>query len=185
MRNRMGVSTDHIRHNHRNQALLEGSRKLGFHAKAVPQNTAGNEHYCGHCALGCGSAEKQGPAVSWLPDAARAGAKFAEGFQVERVLFDETNDSKTAIGVEGIWTSRNSAGGLNGKSSGRTVREVIVRAKKVIVSGGCLWSPIILLNSGLTVSKMSVVASCKANISESTNWSELVPASSKFCHCCL
>jgi hypothetical protein len=30
---RMGVSADHIRHNHGNRVLLEGARKLGYHAK--------------------------------------------------------------------------------------------------------------------------------------------------------
>lgn len=144
---RMGVSADHIRHNHANQMLLEGSRKLGYHAKAVPQNTGGHEHYCGHCSIGCGAAQKQGPAVTWLPDAARAGAKFAEGFQVDKVLFDESSGRKVAIGVKGTWTSRDTAGGVYGP--GRVVREVIVRAKKVIVSCGTLWSPIVLMNSGL------------------------------------
>jgi hypothetical protein len=32
---RMGVSTDHIRHNHGNRVLLEGARKLGYHAKGM------------------------------------------------------------------------------------------------------------------------------------------------------
>jgi len=31
----MGVSTDHIRHNHGNRVLLEGARKLGYHAKGM------------------------------------------------------------------------------------------------------------------------------------------------------
>jgi hypothetical protein len=35
--NRMGVSADHIRHNHGNEVLLEGSRKLGFHCKGKYQ----------------------------------------------------------------------------------------------------------------------------------------------------
>jgi GMC oxidoreductase len=30
---RMGVSTDYIRHNHANRVLLEGARRLGYHAK--------------------------------------------------------------------------------------------------------------------------------------------------------
>jgi hypothetical protein len=150
---RMGVSTDHIRHNHGNEKLLDGARRLGYHAKAVPQNTGGNEHYCGYCAMGCWSAQKQGPAVSWLPDAARAGAQFIEGFQVDRVLFDESGGTKKAIGVKGTWTSRNSRGGVDGPSSERTVRKVIIKATRVIVSGGTLWSPIILLKSGLKVSK--------------------------------
>ncbi|TVY68951.1 Long-chain-alcohol oxidase, partial [Lachnellula suecica] len=145
---RMGVSTEHIRHNHGNEVLLEGSRKLGYHAKAVPQNTGGNEHYCGHCGLGCGAAQKQGPVVSWLPDAGKAGAKFMEGFKIGRVLFDES-DSTKAIGVEGEWVSRNSRGGVDGPLSERTVRKVIVKAKKVVISCGTLWSPVVLLNSGL------------------------------------
>lgn len=120
---------------------------------AVPQNTGGNEHSCGYCTLGCGAAQKQGPAVSWLPDAARAGATFAEGFKVENVLFEMVGGQKKAVGVKGIWTSRNSHGGVEGPVTDKTVREVVVRAKKVIVSCGTLWSPIILLNSGLTVSQ--------------------------------
>jgi choline dehydrogenase-like flavoprotein len=152
---RMGVSAAHIRHSHGNQVLLEGARKLGYHAQAVPQNTGGNEHFCGYCTLGCGAAQKQGPAVSWLPDAARAGAKFAEGFKVERVLFEDEGGVRKAIGVKGLWTSRNARGGVDGPLGGRTQREVIVRAKKVIVSCGTLWSPIILHNSGLKVGSIS------------------------------
>jgi len=149
---RMGVSTDHIRHNYGNKALMEGARKLGYHAKAVPQNTGGTEHYCGSCTVGCASGGKQGPIMTWLPDAAKAGAKFAEGFKVDKVLFDESSGTKVATGVKGTWTSRNSQGGTDGPLSERTVREVIIKAKKVIVSCGTMWSPIVLLNSGLTVS---------------------------------
>jgi hypothetical protein len=149
---RMGVSSDHIRHNHGNSVLLEGSRKLGYHAKPVPQNTGGNEHFCGHCSMGCGTAQKQGPVVSWLPDAGKHGAKFIEGLKVDHVIFDETSGTKKAIGVKGTWTSRNSTGGFDGPLSERTTREIIVKAKRVIISSGTLWSPIILMNSGLKVS---------------------------------
>ncbi|THV55113.1 hypothetical protein BGAL_0014g00430 [Botrytis galanthina] len=146
---KMGVSAEYVRQNHGNRVLLEGSRKLGFNAKPVPQNTGGHEHYCGHCSNGCGSSQKQGPVVSWLPDAAKAGAEFTEGLKVDHVIFDES-DEKKAVGVKGVWTSRNSQGGVDGPLSGRTVREVIVKAKKVIISTGTLWTPIILKNSGLT-----------------------------------
>jgi choline dehydrogenase-like flavoprotein len=151
---RMGVSADHIRQNHGNNVLLDGSRKLGYSAKPVPQNTGGHEHYCGYCMFGCATGEKQGPVETWLPDAARAGARFVEGFKVARVLFDQGSGRKTAIGVEGTWTSRNSSGGIAGPLSDRIVRKVIVKAKKVIVSCGTLWSPVVLLNSGLKVSAL-------------------------------
>jgi hypothetical protein len=45
----MGVSTKYINHNHANRMILEGARKLGYTAKDVPQNTGGQEHYCGYC----------------------------------------------------------------------------------------------------------------------------------------
>ncbi|KAL5353149.1 hypothetical protein ACLOAV_001180 [Pseudogymnoascus australis] len=131
---RMGVSDKHIRHNHGNRVLLEGARRMGHSAKAVPQNTAGKEHYCGHCIMGCASCEKQGSSVCWLPDAARAGAQFIEGLSVEKVLMN----GKKAVGVKGLWTSR--AGGK---------REVIVKAKRVIVSAGSIYSPHLLMNSGI------------------------------------
>ncbi|KAF2815869.1 long-chain fatty alcohol dehydrogenase [Mytilinidion resinicola] len=144
---RMGVSADHVNQNFANRALLEGSRKLGWAHKAVPQNTGQSNHYCGHCTFGCGSCEKQGPAVSWLPDASRAGAEFIEGFDAEKVLFGSRNGKQTAVGVKGVWTSRDLNGGVSGPPI--TKREVIIRAKRVIVSAGTMQSPLILLRSGL------------------------------------
>src|SRR5436189_4955766 len=104
----MGAETEAIEHNFGNRVLLEGARKLGWNAKAVPQNTGGKTHYCGYCSLGCGSCEKRGPVVSFLPDAARAGAQFIEGFNCDKVLFDvdEGTGRKIATGVVGTWTSR-------------------------------------------------------------------------------
>lgn len=43
-------------------------------------------------------------------------------------------------------------GSWTGPDDERVVREVVVRAKKVIISSGTLWSPIILKNSGLKAS---------------------------------
>ncbi|KAI9845931.1 MAG: hypothetical protein M1837_004467 [Sclerophora amabilis] len=141
---RMGVSTDFIEHNHGNEAILEGCRKLGYSHKAVPQNTGGNKHYCGYCTLGCGSAEKQGPVVSWLPDAAKAGAQFIEGCEVTKVLFEDQHRSNKAVGVAGVWTSRDR----------KIKRDVVIKAKKVIISAGTLWTPIILQKSGLKNSQI-------------------------------
>ncbi|KAI9701119.1 MAG: hypothetical protein M1836_001788 [Candelina mexicana] len=144
---RMGVSTDHVDHNPANRALLEGCRRLGYSAKAVPQNTGGNQHYCGYCTLGCGSAEKQGPVVSWLPDAARAGAQFIEGFDVEKVIFEGRGGQKVAVGVNGIWTSKDAKDRVSGKD--RVKKDIMIRAKKVIISAGTLQSPLVLLRSEL------------------------------------
>ena len=145
---RMGVSTDHVEHGMNNSMLHEGARKLGYNAKVVPQNTGGNKHYCGYCTLGCGSAEKQGPVVSFLPDAAKAGAQFIEGFEAHQILFEDQHGKKTAIGVRGTWRSRDTNGGVSGTDN--TTRSVVIKAKRVIVSCGTLQSPLLLLRSGLT-----------------------------------
>jgi hypothetical protein len=144
---RMGVSTAHLKHNHANKALLEGARKLGYANKVVPQNTGGHAHNDGFCTLGCGAAEKQGPVVSFLPDAANAGATFIEGMHVEKALFETVAGKQTAVGVEGTWKSRD--GNLGFAGTDRTISKVIIKAKRVIVSAGTLQSPLLLLRSGL------------------------------------
>ena len=145
---RMGVSGDHVEHNKTNRVLMEGARKLGYSCKVVPQNTGGKKHYCGYCTLGCGSAEKQGPVASFLPDAARAGAQFIEGFTADKVLFDNVEGKKIATGVQGRWRSRDGNRGVSGPD--RISRSVVIQAKRVIVSCGTLASPLLLLRSGLT-----------------------------------
>ncbi|KAI1326372.1 GMC oxidoreductase [Xylariaceae sp. FL0255] len=145
----MGVSDQNIRHNSAANIVLEGSRKLGWHAKTCPQNTGGAEHYCGRCHHGCGSGEKGGPAVTWLPAASRASARFIEGIRVDKVLFDERAGKKHAAGIVGTWTARGKDGRLDTPESERIQRTIKVNAKKVIVSCGTLQSPLLLLRSGL------------------------------------
>ncbi|RTE80877.1 hypothetical protein BHE90_004584 [Fusarium euwallaceae] len=150
---RMGVSDEFIRHNHGNSALLEGGRKLGFSGKPVPQNTGLCEHHDGHCAMGCWRGEKQGPVNGWFPDAAKCGAKFIQGLKVDRVLLSKKGGKQVARGVVGTWMPK------DGKDT--TPRVVTIKAKRVVVSAGSLWSPIILKNSGLKASGIltSVVTS--------------------------
>jgi choline dehydrogenase-like flavoprotein len=148
---RMGVSADHIHHNKGNRVLLEGAHKLGWSAKPVAQNTAGKQHYCGYCSLGCASCEKQGPTVSYLPAAAKAGAQFIEGFDVKKVLFSTSpskNGDKIATGIVGTWTSRDEHGGVSGPPLIK--RPVHIHAKLVIIAAGTMQSPLILHRSDLS-----------------------------------
>jgi hypothetical protein len=136
----MGATTTGIKHNFANRTLLEGSRRLGYEAKEVPQNTGGKEHYCGYCTYGCAGATKNGPAVCFFPAAARAGAKFIEGFNVIKIDFEDLGGKKTAVGVQGRWTVKTT----------QKEREIKVKAKKVFVCAGTLNSPLLLKRSGLT-----------------------------------
>lgn len=142
----MGVGTQGIKHNPGNQMLLDGAKKLGMKAKPVPQNTGGEAHQCGYCTLGCGSCGKKGPTESWLPDAARHGAKFVEGFQCEEIIFaeDKTEDGKKiAIGARGVWTSRDESAGVSGKVYRRPV--MIYARRAVVVAAGALGGTALLL----------------------------------------
>ncbi len=132
----MGVSTEHIEHNFSNECLLEGARRLGYAGKDVPQNTAGKGHLCGYCGSGCASATKQGPANRWLVDAKEEGAEFVEGCDVREITFE----GKKAMGVKGVWTSKDRS----------FTREVVIKASRVIVSCGTLNSPLLLMRSGIT-----------------------------------
>ncbi|KAJ2892020.1 long chain fatty alcohol oxidase [Zalerion maritima] len=138
------------RHNPQSNVILEGSKKLGWEADETPLNNGGKEHYCGQCHLGCSSGEKQGPSNRWLPDAAKVGARCMEGFEVGKILFEGSGADRAATGVIGIWTSRDSNGELAGALGHRVVRPVHIKAKKVVLSCGSLWSPVILKKSGLT-----------------------------------
>ncbi|QIW96554.1 hypothetical protein AMS68_002072 [Peltaster fructicola] len=142
---RMGVGKSDIPHNQTNRVLLEGGRKLGWAVKVAPQNTGGEAHNCGYCTLGCGSCGKKGPTESWLPDAAKAGATFLEGFNCEKIVFDK---NKNATGVQGHWTSRSTDGTVHGP--GRRGRPVIIKAKRVISSASSVGTPPLLLRSGVT-----------------------------------
>uniref|UniRef100_A0A060TH05 Long-chain-alcohol oxidase n=1 Tax=Blastobotrys adeninivorans TaxID=409370 RepID=A0A060TH05_BLAAD len=124
----MGCSVDHIEHSFSNNLLLEGSRKLGYAARAIDQNTGGSTHHCGFCGNGCRFGEKQGGVVNWLRVATERGAKIIDETQVTRVI----HSNGRATGVHAI---RN-----NGS-------ELVVNAKKVVVAGGSLHTPLILQRS--------------------------------------
>jgi choline dehydrogenase-like flavoprotein len=142
----MGVGIKAIKHNPGNQMLLDGAKKLRMKAKPVPQNTGGQAHECGYCTLGCGSCGKKGPTESWLPDAARHGAKFIEGFNCEKIIFadDKTADgNKVAIGAQGVWNSRDEHGGFSGQLYSRPV--TIYARRAVMVAAGALGGSALLL----------------------------------------
>lgn len=167
---RMGVSNEPINHNHGNNVLLEGGRRLGYSAKQVPQNTGHGEHLDGYCSMGCWKGQKQGPVNGWLPDAARCGAKFISGFYVNRVLFKKRGGKNVATGVTGTWRPKD--------GSDASARTVTINAKRVVISAGSLCSPIVLKNSGLKVrvevcntstGSRLLMHQCRTSISDATS----------------
>jgi choline dehydrogenase-like flavoprotein len=136
----LSVNIEYTRHNGQNQALWDGSTRLGQEVKLIPRNEKGltdsEEHFrsLGFSPLGDRHAIKQGTLNTYLQQAFDHGARFLCDTQVERVLVREGQ----AAGAEAVYTPAN----------GQPVR-ITVRARRVVVAGGSIQTPALLLRSGL------------------------------------
>jgi choline dehydrogenase-like flavoprotein len=131
---RMEVSTADSVPNENNAALKRGCEALGYHWDYIPRNASGCEQRCGGCQYGCPFGRKRSALLTFLQDAHDHGARIVAGCRVERILIRQGH----AAGVEG-WAA---------DSSGERHR-VVVRAPTVVVAGGSVESPALLLRSGL------------------------------------
>lgn len=132
---RMGVNTDDSDPNPNNAALMRGCRTLGYDWKRIPRNASDCHQRCGACGYGCPFGRKQSTMLTFLQDAQDKGARIAVRCQVERVMVD----AGRATGVEG-WA-------LDQRTGAR--HAVRVSAPVVVVAGGAVESPALLLRSGL------------------------------------
>jgi choline dehydrogenase-like flavoprotein len=117
----------------RDQVLLRrGAERLGWR---VIDNTRAQVHCagCNVCTWGCPTGAKQSTLVSYLPRALAFGADVWAGCRVERVDLR----GKRAVGVSGR---------VHGPDGDRAFR---VRARRVVVCGGAIQTPALLLRSGV------------------------------------
>ncbi len=138
---RLGVNIDYVRHNGQNQALLDGSRKLGQEVKLIPRNErhptdSSEAHFegMGYSCFGDRHDVKQGTLNTYLQTAFEHGARLLCDTEVARVTVEQGR----ATGAEATHTT----------ADGRRVR-VTVRARRVVVAGGAIQTPALLLRSGL------------------------------------
>jgi choline dehydrogenase-like flavoprotein len=132
---RMDVNTLDSVPNENNAALKRGCEALGYHWDYIPRNASGCEQRCGGCQFGCPFGRKRTTLLTFLQDAHDRGARIISGCRVERVLVRQGR----AAGVEA-----RVAGGEPGQQ-----HSVVVRAPTVVVAGGGVESPAVLLRSGL------------------------------------
>jgi choline dehydrogenase-like flavoprotein len=117
--------------------IARGCDALGWKHAAVPRNAPGCDGK-GFCDLGCRTDARLGTNLSYLPAALGKGALLLTGARVETVLRE---DGKRASGVEAV------------TSSGKTIR---VRARAVVLAGGAVPTPLLLLKQGLANSSGQV-----------------------------
>jgi long-chain-alcohol oxidase len=129
---RVGVTTGQSAPGARDTLMERGLERLGWHVGPLPRNVRGcaQDAGCGWCGFGCRLGAKQSTMVTFLQDAAAAGARMMVGADVRRVLVDQG----WAVGVE---------------ASGPAGARLKVRARAVVAAGGAIETPALLLRSGL------------------------------------
>ena len=133
---RLNVGTQWSTPAMRDQLLERGLKALGWHVGPIPRNVTDCREglECGYCGYGCRHGAKNSTARTYLASAAEHGARLVAHCEVERVL----SDGDRATGVAGIVRDGN----------GRAHR-ITVRAGAVVVSCGAIYTPALLLRSGL------------------------------------
>jgi choline dehydrogenase-like flavoprotein len=119
-----------------NNALLrQGAERLGIPVSVIPRNVRGCWNL-GSCGMGCPTNAKQSMLITTLPTALDRGATLWVQTQARRVVL--SGDRATGLVCQPV--------AINGDAAGEPVQ---VRARHVIVAGGAINSPALLLRSGL------------------------------------
>jgi len=131
---RLGVAPWAMAPNPNNDVLRRGCSKLGWEWHVIPRNVKGcwNSGYCG---LGCPVNAKQSMLVSTIPAALAAGATLVHRVRIRTL----EHDGKQVRSLTGETLG---ADGYTPTGVG-----VVVRARHVVVAGGAINTPALLLRS--------------------------------------
>lgn len=126
------------------EVMDRGRRALGYSGGPIRRNARGC-HGSGVCAFGCPLDAKLGMHVTYLPLAVRAGARIITGCRVDELVIQ----GGQAVGVRGSVVDPET--GAVQKSS-----RFEVRAQRVILAAGAVYTPILLLRERLANSSGQV-----------------------------
>ena len=135
MEARLQVAPWALAPNRNNQLLADGLAKLGIAAHVIPRNVSGCLNL-GYCGMGCPTNAKQSMLVTTIPAALDRGAMLIHRARAERLVFRGGSVREievTLIGTDGAERSR---------------QAVRVRARHVVLAGGAINTPALLLRSG-------------------------------------
>jgi choline dehydrogenase-like flavoprotein len=134
---RLQVNVEATSQNRPHRKLIQGMEGRGFPWKPITRNAdpkCDDPRVCGYCYTGCQRGCKQSTMKTYLQDASDAGARFVVGARAERIV---TADGR-ATGVEATVTNADGS-----------VTKLTVEAPTVVVAGGSVESPALLLRSGI------------------------------------
>ena len=120
--------------NANNRSIYDGCKKLGWQVDTTRRNVRGCLR-SGYCGMGCPVDAKQSAALTYLPDAVGQGAEVYARCRVQKI---EWSGKRATAAVAHV---------LQGdRETGRTVR---VEPRIMVISGGALNSPALLMRSGI------------------------------------
>ena len=118
----------------RNLLFRDACAALGWSSEPMPRNVRGCRG-SGECFTGCRSRAKQSADLSYVPDAIRHGARVLTSVQVQRVAVE----GRSARAVEGRVVA---------PFTGAPGPAFRVNAKQIVLSAGCMATPVLLQKSG-------------------------------------
>jgi choline dehydrogenase-like flavoprotein len=113
-----------------NRIMMEGAKKMGWRYQVNRRN----QEACvgtNNCVLGCPTGAKQSTLVSYIPRALAKGARCLTDVKVEEILIE----GGRAVGVRGR--------AMNPRTR-KLDREVVIRARAVVISCGAVQTPLLL-----------------------------------------
>ena len=123
-------------HSPNNRILLDGSRALGWAARAARINARGCLR-TGFCGYGCRHGAKQGALQVYLPRAVAAGARILASARADRIELVERHG---AFPLKRVFVTRS--------VPGERPVEFVAEAPVVIVAAGAIGTPVLLQRSG-------------------------------------
>ncbi|XP_078427839.1 long-chain-alcohol oxidase FAO1-like [Wolffia australiana] len=139
--NRIGVTEGCEEEGLQNKVLRRGCEGLGLKVDSVARNSP-EGHFCGSCGFGCPTGEKRGTDTTWLVDAVDHGAVILAGCVAEKFLLEKNNNKKSK-------KKKKCVGVAARVVAGEVRKQLRIRAKVSISSGGALRTPLLLSASGL------------------------------------
>jgi choline dehydrogenase-like flavoprotein len=109
--------------------MARGCDALGWSHSAIPRNAPGCDG-SGFCDFGCRTDARRGTNLSYVPAALEKGALLLTGLRARQVIVE----GGRAVGIEGV------------TGSGRALR---IRARAVVLAGGAIPTPLLLLDQGI------------------------------------
>ncbi|MCC6929304.1 MAG: GMC family oxidoreductase [Gemmatimonadaceae bacterium] len=134
MERRLSIAPWGMPPNRNNQLLADALTKLGIAPHVIPRNVSGC-YNLGYCGMGCPTNAKQSMLVTTLPSALDRGAELLYHARAERLVLAGSRVQEvvvTLMGSDGFERRRDAAR---------------VRVRHVVLSGGAINTPALLLRS--------------------------------------